>query len=70
MGKQMSKYRYIFDGGLSWDHLMDTGQVIFMRDRGDIPNCAKAHDIFVTDKDGYLTIKNPAPKYRGTAYET
>ena len=34
----------------------------------DVPDCTPAHDIFVRDKDGYLTIKNPAPKYQGNNY--
>ena len=59
----MSKYSHLFIVAATPEH-------VITRDDGDIPNCTKAYDVFVTDKDGYLTIKNPAPKYRGTAYET
>jgi len=66
MGKQMSKYSHLFDNPLD----VSTLPYALTRKYGDIPDLVLARDVFVTDKDGYLTIKNPAPKYRGTAYET
>lgn len=58
----MSKYSHLFT---------DEGKPrVTHRWLTDIPNCTPAYDIFVCDKDGYLTIKNPAPKYQGNAYVT
>jgi len=36
---------------------------VHQRERGSIPWCTPAYDIFVVDTDGHITIKNPCKPY-------
>jgi len=60
----MSKYRNIFNNPLD----VSTLPYSLTRKFGDVPDIQQAHDIFVVDDNGYVTIKNPAPKTKLSPY--
>lgn len=62
-GNTMSKYTHLFG-----PDFYDDNTRVHNRKHGEIPYCTPAVDVFVRDADGYLTIKNPSPRYKGNTY--